>query len=510
MRYFGRQRTDKAKPNAANHMGSLTDRFEMITLRKKLAFSYALLILIILVVSLLGILQRTLSRSLRIEVTIAIALVALAVAVIFAWRFTSYIVNPILSMIGKAKRIAEGDFDQHIDVSSQDEIGVLASEFNRMAVRLADLRRSDLWRVLIEQKKADAVIDSFNDPIIVTDALGRITKINRRAEQLFEVSGDDVGGDGTRSLSNLDQIEPILRAVQGTLNMQQPVADNGESAITPIKVGDTERGFRLHTSPVRDPEGRLIGAVTVLEDATAIREVDRLKDEFISVASNRLRGPLESLRMALHTLAEQYAGELNEKQLELTIAARQDADQLDSLITDLIDLAEIESGRHHLSLEPLRPAEFVRSIVNRHRSAADCKHVKLNAQVMSSLPYVTADKEALKRILDNLLSNAIRNADRDSEVIIEGWERKNFVFISVRDTGGGIPPEYLPNIFGRFVSMPGSSGGGIGLGLALVKRLVEAQGGQVSVESHVGESTSFTFTLPVVDYNIRASKERQM
>ncbi|HXF38083.1 MAG TPA: ATP-binding protein [Blastocatellia bacterium] len=482
----------------------------MITLRKKLALSYGLLIFIILVVSLLGILQRTLSISLRVEVTVAIAFVALAVAAIFAWRFTSYIVNPISTLIEKAKKIAEGDFDQHIEVTSQDEIGVLASEFNRMAVRLGELRKSDLGRVLIEQKKSDAVIDSFNDPIIVTDALGRITKINRRAEKLFELSGEEVGSDGTRSPSNLDQIEPILRAVQSTLTMQQPVANNGESAITPIKVGDTERAFRLHTSPVRDPEGRLIGAVTVLEDATAIREADRLKDEFISVASNKLRGPLESLRMALHTLAEQYAGELNEKQLELTITARQDGDQLDNLVTDLMDLAEIESGRHQLSLERLRPAEFVRSIVNRHRSAADCKHVKLNAQVMSSLPYVTADKEALKRILDNLLSNAIRHAGRDSEVIVEGWERKNFVFISVRDTGGGIPPEYLPNIFGRFISIPGSSGGGTGLGLALVKRLVEAQGGQVSVDSRFGESTSFTFTLPVVDYNIRASKESQM
>src|SRR6185295_16403152 len=388
MRCIGRQRADKAKPNAANHPVSVTDRFEMITLRKKLALSYGLLIFIILVVSLLGILQRTLSISLRVEVTVAIAFVALAVAAIFAWRFTSYIVNPISTLIEKAKKIAEGDFDQHIEVTSQDEIGVLASEFNRMAVRLGELRKSDLGRVLIEQKKSDAVIDSFNDPIIVTDALGRITKINRRAEKLFELSGEEVGSDGTRSPSNLDQIEPILRAVQSTLTMQQPVANNGESAITPIKVGDTERAFRLHTSPVRDPEGRLIGAVTVLEDATAIREADRLKDEFISVASNKLRGPLESLRMALHTLAEQYAGELNEKQLELTITARQDGDQLDNLVTDLMDLAEIESGRHQLSLERLRPAEFVRSIVNRHRSAADCKHVKLNAQVMSSLPYV--------------------------------------------------------------------------------------------------------------------------
>ena len=482
----------------------------MIKLKQKLAISHGLLILIILLVSLLEILQRTLSSSSRVEVTVVIAAVALVAAVIFAWRFTSYIVNPLSTMIEKAKRIAEGDFDQHIAVTSQDEVGALASEFNRMAVRLGELRKSDLGRVLIEQKKSDAVLDSFNDPILVTDALGRITKVNRRAEELFELAGDDEGIDRTRSLSKLEQIEPILRAVQATLTMQQPVADNSGSATAPIKIGNTERAFRVHTSPVRDLDGRLIGAVTLLEDATAIKEVDRIKDEFISVASTKLRGPLESLRMALHTLAEQYAGELNEKQLELTLSARQDAEQLYDLVTDLIDLADIESGRHRLSLERLRLSEVVRSIVNRHRSAADCKHIKLNIQIPSNMPYVTADKDALKRILDNLLSNSIRHAGRDSEIVVEGWERKNFVFISVRDTGGGIPPEYLPNIFGRFVNIPGSAGGGTGLGLALVKRLVEAQGGQVSVESRLGESTTFTFTLPIVDYNIRTAKEHKV
>src|SRR4030095_15362615 len=117
---------------------------------------------------------------------IAFAMAAVLLAFLFAWRFTTYVVYPISALTDKAKNISEGDFDQHIDISSQDEIGVLAAEFNRMALRLRDLRKSDYWRLLLEQKKSDAVIDSIYEPVIVTDARGQVTKTNRAAKALFD------------------------------------------------------------------------------------------------------------------------------------------------------------------------------------------------------------------------------------------------------------------------------------------------------------------------------------
>jgi PAS domain S-box-containing protein len=437
-----------------------------------------------------------LSQSFRAEVSMAgLAAIALLAALALAWRFTGYVVDPITTLTEKAKLIGEGELDQHIDIQSQDEIGVLAAEFNRMAARLRDLRKSDYWRLLIEQKKSDAVIDSIYEPVIVTDARGLVTKINRSGQQLFGAPDQRLGGDGDLSLSRSTAGEQIMLAVKDAVSMQRPVAAEGEAALVPIEVDGAERSFRLRTTPMRDSEGRLLGAVTVLEDVTALTELDRLKTEFISIASGKLREPLNSLMLAMHALIEGYAGEMDEKQVDMLLDARRNAEQLDDIMSDLLELTEIETGARKMSKERLRPVDLARSAVERFQSYAESRHVKLVNNVWPDLPWVFADRQAVKRIFDNLLSNAIRHTARDGEVTIEASERADRVFFSVRDTGEGIPEEYLPNIFSRFSRVGDRTGGGTGLGLALVKRLVEAQGGQVRVESKIGEGTVFTFTL---------------
>ncbi|MGA9772240.1 MAG: ATP-binding protein [Blastocatellia bacterium] len=429
--------------------------------------------------------------------TAAVAVLALALALVFAWRFTSYIVDPLSTLTQKARRIGEGDFDQHIEIQSQDEIGVLAAEFNRMAARLRDLRKSDYWRLLLEQKKSDAAIDSIYEPVIVTDARAHILKINQAAKQLFSDSRNGQREDGDVSLSGFTAGERIIRAVQDVVTMQRPVAVEEEAALVPVNVGGAERSYRMRTTPMRDEDGRLLGAVTVLEDITSIREVDRLKTDFISVASGKLREPLHSLQLALHAVVEGYTGELNEQQTDLMFDARQSANQLEELMNDLLELAEIESGTRHISTERLKPGDLVRAAIERFQSTAESKHIRLDNKIWPALPWVIADRHAIKSVFDNLLSNAIRHTGRDGSVTIEANERNGRVYFLVRDTGEGIPEKYLPNLFGRFIRIESRSGGGTGLGLALVKRLVEAQGGQISVESRVGEGTTFTFTLLV-------------
>ncbi len=437
--------------------------------------------------------DRAVSVSRRAEISTAItAALAIAMALVFAWRFTAYVVDPISLLAEKAKLIGEGDFDQHISVSSKDEIGALATEFNRMLVRLRDLRKSDYGRLLIEQKKSDAVIDSICEPVIVTNSSDRVIKINRAARQLFGSSlNNDAGG---ANLEGLEGGERILRAVHDAVSMQRPVAAEGEAATVPIKLGGAERDFRLRATPMRDGEGRLLGAVTLLEDITAITEVDKLKTEFISVASSKLREPLHSLRLALHAVIGGSVGELNDKQREMLDSAHENAGKLDDLIAELLELAEIDSGARRLALERLRPVDLTRDAIERFRAAAESKQIKLENKVWPDLSWIVGDRRAIISILDNLISNAIRHTDRGGQVTIEASEHVGRVLFSVKDTGDGIPEESLPTIFSRF-NRVGDKPGGTGLGLALVKRLVEAQGGQVSVESRVGEGSTFSFAL---------------
>src|ERR1041384_120642 len=436
---------------------------------------------------------RAKSQSFRADVSTAIvAALGLILALLFAWRFTTLVVGPISMLAEKAKRIGQGDFDQHIDVSSKDEIGLLATEFNRMLVRLRDLRKSDYGRLLIEQKKSDAVIDSIGEPVLVTDSLNRLIKINRAAGQLF---GALRPGDGdVVDLESLEGGEPILRAVRSALSMQRSVGHDGDGAVVPIKVAGAERDFRLRATPMRDSEGRLLGAVTLLEDITAITEVDKLKTEFVSVASSKFAEPLNALRLALHAVIEEYVGELTDQQMEVIAIARDNANKLEELMSDLLELAEIDSGTRRLSLERVRPIDLAREAVQRFRAAAEEKQIKLENNVWPDLSWVMADKKATAHILDNLLSNAIRHTDRGGSVTIDASEHVGRVNLSVRDTGEGIPEQQLPQLFSKF-SRVGDKHGGSGLGLALAKKLGEAQGGQVSVESHVGSGSTFSFAL---------------
>jgi signal transduction histidine kinase len=286
-----------------------------------------------------------------------------------------------------------------------------------------------------------------------------------------------------------------MKAVKDAVTMQRPIADEDEAALVPVKVGVTEQSYRLRTTPMRDEEGRLIGAVTLLEDITEMHELDRLKTEFISVASGKLREPLHALQLALHAVLAGYTGELNDEQVDMLVDARQAAGKLEEIMNDLLELAEIESGTRRLFSQRMRPIDLARAAIERFQAAAESKHIQLENKVWPDLPWVMADPHAIKSVFDNLLSNAMRHTGRDGVIKIEARERANEVYFSVSDTGEGIPEKYLPTLFSRFVQVEGRAGG-TGLGLALVKRYVEAQGGQISIESRVGEGTVFTFSLP--------------
>ncbi|HXB21155.1 MAG TPA: ATP-binding protein [Candidatus Solibacter sp.] len=419
----------------------------------------------------------------------AALLVALALALIFSWQFTRLVVRPIQMLARSAHDIAEGELDQRIQYRSHDEVGLLAAEFNRMSVRLRELRKSDVGRILIERRKSDAVIDSLYEPVIVTDSEGNVTKLNRAAEKVF-------GKDADKSLNQTVLGERLLQAVKQAVEMQRPVAEEEEGTIMPLRVGDADRSFRLRATPLRDQDGRLYGAVTVLEDVTALREVDRFKSNFIQIASRKLRGPLHSLRMALYAVNHGQAEPLQPRQKEFLYDAQETADHLDALIADLLELAEVDSGARKLEHERMRPIILTREAFNRHAPAAQAKRIKMEHKTYPDLSAVMADRRAVRSIFDNLLANAIEFTPEDGSITVGAREKENFVVFYVTDTGPGIHPDRLPRIFSRFAAER-SDGTGAGLGLALVRRLVEAQGGQVSAESKVGEGSTFSFTLPL-------------
>jgi signal transduction histidine kinase len=181
-------------------------------------------------------------------------------------------------------------------------------------------------------------------------------------------------------------------------------------------------------------------------------------------------------------------------QAELAAEASQEAEKLDDLMGHLIEVAELDTGKRELKLERLRPLAALGEARDRFCDEAAHKRIRVEVQAYADLAAVKADRRALRSILDNLLSNAIRYTPPEGEILLAAEEIKEFVQFTVRDTGRGIEAERLSTIFDRFNPFSES---GSGLGLALVRRLVESLGGQIAVESRLGAGTTFRFTLPV-------------
>ncbi len=412
-----------------------------------------------------------------------------AIAVLVAAGTIYFVLRPIRMVARDAHRIAQGNLEHRVEWSSHDGFGVIAGELSRIAVRLRELRETEAGRRQMEFQLSDAVLQSIFEPIIVTDSKGHVLKLNQAASELLgEAAGDRM------ALTNTPGGEKILNAISDAVSMQKAVASEGEASMLPMRIGKLERSYRLRTTPMRDAEGRLLGAVTTLEDVTSLQDTDRFKTQFIAVASRKLRDPLLQLRRGLYALAQGFGGEMRPLQNELVAEAGSEAEKLDDLMGDLIEVAEIDSGKRALKIERLLPAQMLNEAHDRYYDEAAEKHIRLEVSAYADLAAVNADRRALRSILDNLLTNALRYTPEEGEILLAAEEIKDYVQFSVRDTGRGIEAERLGSIFDRFATF---SEHGSGLGLSLVRRLVESLGGQVAVESRLSHGSTFRFTLPV-------------
>ncbi len=400
-----------------------------------------------------------------------------------------FVLRPINKLACDAHKIAQGNLEYRTEWKSGDDFGVIAAELNRLAVRLRDLHDSEAGRRQMEFQLSDAVLQSIFEPIIVTDGKGHILKVNQAAAELLGEAAAD-----RMALANTPGGDKILSAIRDAVALQKAVATEDEAAMLPMRFGKKERSYRLRTTPMRDSEGRLLGTVTTLEDVTSLQDTDRFKTQFLNVASRKLRDPLLQLRRGLYALSQGFGGELQPLQTELVAAAGKESEKLDELMADLIEVAELDSGKRELRLEPIRPLQALTNARDRYCDEAGRKRIRVDLRAYADLSAVKADRRALRSILDNLLANALRYTPEEGEILMAAEEVKDHVQFTVRDTGRGIEAERLSTIFDRFNPMSES---GSGLGLALVRRLVESLGGQIAVESRLGHGTTFRFTLPV-------------
>jgi NtrC-family two-component system sensor histidine kinase KinB len=252
-------------------------------------------------------------------------------------------------------------------------------------------------------------------------------------------------------------------------------------------------------SPVFSETGAVLGIVLLLRDVTRLKELDRLKSEFVMTASHELRTPLTSIGMSIDLLREGTAQKLDPEERKLLDAAHEEIQRLKSLVNDLLTLSKIESGKVEMDLERVSLPALIERVVGGLKVQAESKPAELSWSVPDAFPEVRADAHKIAWVLTNLMANALNVVPPRGYVRLTAEHIGSMAYISVKDNGAGIAVEDQSRVFDKFVQLGNQKeAAGSGLGLAICREIVHAHGGTIWVDSVPGEGSVFTFTLPVV------------
>lgn len=424
--------------------------------------------------------------------TLIFSSIAILTAIIFGLYIAGVIIKPVKKLTNSVRKVAAGELDQAIEVTTKDEIGRLAEEFNIMTRKLKEYEKLNVSKLLEEKKKSEGIVKSISNPIIVTDDDNKISLINYKAAQLFNVKEKQVLG--SHFLENIKN-DNIFELINDTLESGEEHSDR-KGEVLQFQQDQQELTFRITTTPVIDEDGKVIMVITLLEDITKLKKVDEMKSEFVSMVSHEFRTPLTSMSMGINMLLKEKTGSINEDQKELLEVAEEDCQHLSNLVDDLLDLSKMESGEIDLEFENVKLGKIFDASIKPLEQQAEDKGIELVRDEEIDLE-VHADVNKITWVITNMIGNALRYTEKGDRIELHADKKGYKVHIAVSDNGAGIPKEYQHKIFEKFVRVgqDKDSSTGTGLGLAISKEMVEAHGGRIWVDSKEGKGSTFTFTV---------------
>ncbi|WP_413173520.1 response regulator [Anabaena azotica] len=362
-----------------------------------------------------------------------------------------------------------------------------------------DERRRTQEALRISQTRFEGILSIADDAIISIDGNQRITLFNQGAEKIFGYSADEVLGQ------NLDLLLPMRFSEQH----RHHISDFGQSPSPARRMGERREIFGQHKDGTEFPAEASISKLdmgnecvytVILRDITDRKQVERMKDEFVSVVSHELRTPLTSIHGSLGMLASGLLPTDSEQGKRLLQIATDSTERLVRLINDILDIERIESGKVKMERETCNLQDLIASAVNVMQPLADKAGVTLSISSVSV--QLWADPDRIVQTITNLLSNAIKFSTSGSTISLIGEKQNDQVLLTVRDNGRGIPDDKLNSIFERFQQVDSSDSrnhDGTGLGLAICKSIIQQHSGNIWVESTLGKGSNFYFTLPILE-----------
>ncbi len=420
------------------------------------------------------------------------SLVSIVVLIPLAYFLARYVTQPILEVAKKAIQLVSATFDAKIQVSSTDELGNLSKAIGEMGVQF----KNQIEEISREKDYLQTILKGMIEGVLVVDGRGRILMVNDALRNLLSLPWDVADKMPLEVIRNAE-LEGAIREV---------IKDGRERAFELTLPSSGGRTFEVNVVGIRSSpeeiskEGeRIRGAITVFHDITRLKELEKIRQDFVANVSHELRTPLTTIKGYAETLLE--GGLVEDEAFQFVQVIKRHTDRLTKIVEDLLILSRIESKEFKLKLETFSLQDLVDDVIDFVKEAAEKKKISISRDEISSSMSIDADRNYIEQVLINLLDNAIKYTPEGGKVIVSAVEKdsKDIQF-SVEDNGIGIPKEDLSRIFERFYRVDKGRSkelGGTGLGLSIVKHLVQAHGGRVWVESQLGKGSTFYFTLPI-------------
>ena len=457
-----------------------------------------------------------------LEIVVSLVLIVM-VSAVAAILLIVRAIGPVGSLTAVTQKIASGDLTQRVKVTSHNEYGQLAASFNAMADKLQQVYEGlerkvvektaqlaqKVREVEAEKVKDEALLSSIGEGMVAIDADGRVVKVNQPAAATLGVGADKLNGQKITELVTFhdDQGQAVPPESQpGFLALHH--GQKTEEVYQLSRADNPKVAVSVTSSPVR-LEGRTIGVIMVIRDVTKEREVDRMKTEFISLASHQLRTPLSAIRWFSEMLISGDAGELQAEQKEFAQNISDSTDRMIQLVSSLLNISRIESGRIIIDPKPTDMQKLVSGIVSDLHAKIDERQQNLAISIHDGLDNINLDPRLIGQVYLNLLTNAIKYTPKGGDITVLVSKKGDEIISQVSDNGYGIPKDQQDKMFQKFFradNVAKVETDGTGLGMYLVKAIVESSGGKIWFQSEEGKGTTFWFSLPAAGMKAKAGE----
>lgn len=403
----------------------------------------------------------------------SIVLLVTLLALIGAFIFTYNLSRPIKELTLASRRLAAGDFDTKVFLKNRDELKELAKSFNFMSEEIKNL----FYKLSRRKEELGSILSSIEEGLLAIDKDGKILLSNESFNRIFQ--SESVEGQYYWEAVRKPEFSELVKRVQkDKKNYTEELELDGRSYLC---------------SAAFLPSGEEI--VITLHDLTEIRNVERIKKDFVINVSHELRTPLTAIKGYVETLEE----EVDEKAKEYLEIIKRHTDRLILIIKDLLLLSELEEKEVEMETEKVDIKNLIENILTIFEQKLKEKKLKVQLKVLNKVPTIQGDPFSLEQMFINIIDNAV-NYTEEGKIEISLKKEDKKLSVEIEDTGAGIPEEHIPRVFERFYVVDKSrsrSLGGTGLGLSIVKHIAQQHSGEVKVESTLGKGTKFTVLLPL-------------